>query len=109
MPIIVIDARYPASKNQEVLTTWLGALEKFSRPEDVFAPLIENAVSSNHKGIRVFSAFQTNPGKYEAAMAYFGKFMASFFHIENYYYDMSTWMTIEEAMESIGATMPERP
>jgi hypothetical protein len=108
MPIIVIDSRYPTNKYQEVMTAWLGALEKYSRPEDVFTPLVETAVSSNHDGLRVFSAFQTNPGKYEEAAAYFGKFMASFFHIENYSYEMMTWMTIEEAMASIGATMPER-
>ena len=41
-------------------------------------------------------------------MAYFGKFMASFFHIEDYYYEMATWMTLEEAMGAIGAKMPER-
>jgi len=108
MPIIVIDSRYPTNKNQEVLEAWLGALEKYSRPEDVFTPLVETAVSSNHDGLRVFSAFQTNPGKYEEAAVYFGKFMASFFNIENYSYEMMTWMTIEEAMESINAAMPER-
>lgn len=108
MPIIVIDAQYPVSKYQEVLTAWLGALEKYSRPKEIFTPLVENAVSSNHDGLRVFSAFQTKPGKYEEARAFFGKFMTSFFHIENYSYEMMTWETIEEAMESIGATMPER-
>jgi len=108
MPIIVIDTHYPASKNQDVLTAWLGALEKYPRPEGIFAPLVETAVSSNQDGIRVFSAYQTNPGKYEEARAYFSKFITSFFHIEDYYYEMPTWSTIEEAMESIGAKMPER-
>ncbi|MBC2734283.1 MAG: hypothetical protein HF981_08000 [Desulfobacteraceae bacterium] len=108
MPIIVIDSHYPPSINQDVLTTWLGAMEKYPRPEDLFKTLIQSAVSSNYDGLRVFSAFQTNPGKYEEAAAYFTKFMTSFFHIEDYYYEMSTWATIEEAMESIGAKMPER-
>jgi len=109
MPIIVIDSHYPPSKNQDVLAAWLGALENYTRPKDLGKPLMENAVSSGYDGIRVFSAFQTNPGKYEEAAAYFRKFMTSFFHIEDYYYEMSTWATIEEAMESIGAKMPERP
>lgn len=108
MPIIIIDSHYPPNKNQDVLTAWLGAIEKHPRPKDLFEPLVETAVSSGYDGIRVFSAFQTNPGKYEEAIAYFGKFMASFFHIEDYYYEMATWMTTEEAMESIGAPMPER-
>lgn len=108
MPIIVIDSHYPASKNQDVLTAWLGAMEKYPRPKDLCKTLIQSAVSSNYDGLRVFSAFQTNPGKYEEAAAYFSKFMTSFFHIEEYYYEMATWATIEEAMESIGAKMPER-
>jgi hypothetical protein len=108
MPIIVIDNHYPVSKYQAVLEAWLGALEKYPRPEGLFKPLVENAVSSNQEGLRVFSAYQTNPGKYEEAAAYFVKFMTSFFHIEDYYYEMATWSTIEEAMESIGAKMPER-
>ena len=108
MPIIVIDAHYPASRTQEVLTAWLGALEKYTRPKELGKSLVDNAVSSGYDGIRVFSAFQTHPGKYEEAMAHFGKFMACFFHIEDYYYEMNTWMTIEEALETIGAKMPER-
>ena len=108
MPIIVIDTHYPPSKYQEVLEAWLGALEKYPPPEGVFTPLIETAVSSDQDGLRVFSAYQTNPGKYEEARAYFIKFIASFFHIEDYYYEMPTWSTIEEAMASIGAKMPER-
>ena len=40
-------------------------------------------------------AYQTNPGKYEEAAAYFSKFMTEFFDIEGYYYDFRTWMTIE--------------
>jgi len=108
MPIIAIDSHYPPSKYQEVLEAWLGALEKYPPPEGVFTPLIETAVSSDQDGLRVFSAYQTNPGKYEEARAYFIKFIANFFHIEDYYYEMPTWSTIEEAMASIGAKMPER-
>jgi len=107
MPIIVIDTHYPPSKNQEVVKTWLAALEKHPRPEGLFKTLIQSAVSSNLDGIRVFSAFQTNPGKYEEAAAYFRKVMASFFHIEDYYYEMATWATLEEAMETIGEKTPE--
>jgi hypothetical protein len=47
-----------------------------------------------------------NPGKYEEAATYFGKFMTSFFDIEGYAYKFSNWSTIEEAMESIGETVP---
>jgi hypothetical protein len=108
MPIIVIDNQYPLHKNKEVVETWLKALEKHPRPEDLFTPLVETMVKSTKDGLNVFSAYQTNPGKYEEARAYFGEFMAEFFEIEGYSYDFSTWMTIEEAMGSIGQKAPER-
>ena len=108
MPIIVIDNRYPHHKNKEVVETWLKALEKHPRPEGLFTPLVETAVKSSKNGLRVLSAYQTNPGKYEEAAAYFSKFMAEFFNIKGYSYDFSTWLTIDEAMESIGQKAPER-
>ena len=108
MPIIFIESQYPVCKNKEVLAAWLRGLEKYPRPDDLVTPLVETAVTSDKCGLRVLSAFQTNPGKYEEAAAYFAKFMAEFFDIEDYYYDFSTWMTIEEAMASIGQQPPER-
>ena len=108
MPIIFIESQYPLHKNKEVVETWLSALEKYPRPEGVFTPLVETAVSSDLNGLRVRSAHQTNPGKYEEATAYLRKFLAEFFEIEGYTYEVSTWSTIEEAMESIGQMAPER-
>ena len=108
MPIIMIENRYPLCKNQEVIAAWLEAMEKYPRPEDLFTPLLETAVSSRKKGLRVLSAYQPNPGKFEEALAYFGRFMSTFHHIQSYSYEMSTWMTIDEAMASIGQKAPER-
>ena len=108
MPIIVIDNQYPLHKSKEVIETWLKALEKHPRPEGLFTPLVETMVKSTKDGLNVFSAYQTNPGKYEEARAFFAAFMTEFFEIEGYSYDFSTWMTIEEAMAAIGQKPPER-
>ena len=108
MPIIFIENQYPLNKNKEVVETWLSALEKHPRPEGVFTPLVETAVSSNLNGIRVRSAYQAAPGKYEEASAYFRGFMTEFFGIEGYTYEFTTWSTIEEAMESIGEKVPDK-
>ena len=106
MPIIVIDNQYPHHKYKEVVETWLKALEKHPQPEGLFTPLVQTMVKSTKKGLNVFSAYQTNPGKYEEARAYFAEFMTEFFDIEGYSYDFSTWMTIEEVMGSIGQRPP---
>ena len=108
MPIIFIESQYPVSKNKEVLTAWLQGIEKYPRPDDLFTPLVETAVASDKCGLRVLSAFQSLPGKYEETAAYFAKFMTVFYEIESFYYETRTWMTIEEAMESIGEKAPER-
>ena len=108
MPIIVIDNLYPHHKNKQVVEVWLKALEKHPQPEGLFTPLVQTMVKSTKKGLNVLSAYQTNPGKYEEARAYFAQFMTEFFEIEGYSYDFSTWMTIEEAMGSIGQKPPEQ-
>jgi len=108
MPIIFIESQYPVSKNKEVLAAWLKALEKYPRDESLATPLVESAVTSDKCGLRVFSANQTKPGKYEEALAYTAKFMTEFFDIEGFYYEIRTWMTIEEALESIGQKPPDR-
>lgn len=108
MPILFIESTYPLHKNKEVLSAWLGAIEKYPRPEGLFTSLVETAVRSDKKGLKVLSAYLINPGKYEEASAYFVKFMASFFDIEGYCYEFNNWATTEEAMESIDEKMPER-
>jgi len=96
------------NKSKEIVTAWLGALEKYPRPEDLFTPLVETAVSSDKNGLKVISAYQSKPGKYEETSAYLRKFIAEFYGIEGYSYEFSTWATIDEAMESIGQTAPKR-
>jgi len=108
MPIIFIESQYPVNKNKDVLAAWLKGLEKYPRPDGLFTPLVETAVKSDKMGLRVLSAFQINPGKYDESSAYFAKFMTEFFDIEGYSYEIRTWSTIEEAMESIGEKVPER-
>ena len=78
------------------------------QPEGLFTTLVDTAVSSDKNGLKVLSAHLISPGKYEEASAYFRKFMTEFFDIEGFSYEIRTWMTIEEAMESIGQKAPER-
>ena len=47
MPIVVLESQYPLSKNEEVLAAWLGAIEKYPQPEDVFTTLVDTAISSD--------------------------------------------------------------
>ncbi|MCK5100934.1 MAG: hypothetical protein KAR45_22685 [Desulfobacteraceae bacterium] len=108
MPIVVLESQYPLNKNKEVLAAWLGAIEKYPRPEDIFTTLVDTAVSSDKNGLKVLSAYLINPGKYEEASAYLRKFMTAFFGIEGYVYEFTNWSTIEEAMQSIDENMPER-
>ena len=108
MPILMIENQYPVSKNKEVLAAWLSGLEKYPRPEGLVTPLIETAVSSDLNGLKVMSAYLFDPAKYAEVSAYFRKYMTSFFDIEGYAYQFSTWSTIEEAMESIGEKAPEK-
>lgn len=108
MPILCIESQYPPHKNKEVLETWLGAIQKYPPPEGLFTTLIDTAIGVDKKGLKVLSAYLINPGKYEEASTYFRKFMTSYFVVEGFTYEFCNWSTIEEAMESIEAPMPDR-
>ncbi len=108
MSIVFSESQYPLNKNKEVLAAWFRAIEKYPLPEDLFTTLVDKAVSSDQKGLKVRSAYLINPGKSDEASAYFRKFMTEYFDIEGYTYEFSTWSTIEEAMQSIEVNMPER-
>ena len=108
MSILCIESQYPPHKNKEVLATWLGAIQKYPRPEELFTTLIDTAISADKNGLKILSAYLINPGKYEEASTYFRNFMTSFFEVEGFTYEFNNWSTIEEAMESIEAPMPDR-
>ena len=108
MPIFCVESQYPPHKNNEVVETWLGANQKFPQPEGLFKTLVDTAVSMDQNGLKVRSMYLVHPGKYEETAAYFRKFMASFFKVEGYTYQFTSWSTIEEAMEIIEAPMPDR-
>ena len=109
MPILFVESQYPAHKQDEVVETWLGAIQKYPPSEELFTTLIDTAVKPKKGiGIRVTSAYLIEPGKYEEASAYFSKFMASFFPVEGYTYEFNRWATIEEAMGIVDTPMPER-
>ena len=109
MSIIFIESQYPAHKLNEVLETWMGALQKYPQPEGVFTTLVDHAISTEKGvGIKGFSAYLVEPGKYEEAYSYFTKFNTSFFPVEGYTYEFNTWATIEEAMAAIDTPMPDR-
>lgn len=108
MPILFIESHYPPHKNDEVLETWLGANQKYPQPEGLFTTLVDTAVGSDLNGVKVLSAHLITPGKYEEASLFFRKFMTSFFKVKGFTYEFKNWSTIEEAMESIDAPMPDR-
>lgn len=109
MPILVVESQYPPHKQNEVLETWLGAIEKYPQPEGLFTTMVDTAISTEKgKGYKVLSAYLIEPGKYEEASAYFRKFMTSFFPVEGYTYEFNMWATIQEAMEAIETPMPKR-
>ena len=109
MSIIFIESQYPANKLNEVLETWMGALQKYPQPEGLFTTLVDHAVSiEKGVGIKGCAAYLIEPGKYEEASSYFTKFMTSFFPIEGYTFEFNTWLTLEAAMAAIDTPMPER-
>jgi hypothetical protein len=102
MPIIFIESQYPVHKYKEVLAAWLKGFQKFPRPDGLFTPLVQSAVTSDKCGLRVLSAYQTNPGKYEESAAYLAKLMTVFFDIEGFYRNLAE----DRGRKPVGESVP---
>jgi hypothetical protein len=107
MPILFLEVQYPPHKSKEVAATFMKTREKFTPPEGLFTTLVDNAVSGDFDGVRIFCAYLIKPGKYEQALDYLLKVITEFYVIEGYTYKFSTWSTLEEALRAIGQTPPK--
>ena len=68
---------------------------------------MQSAIKTTKKGIKGLSVMEVKEGKLEAALARTAENLAMFRNIVGYEYSIDVWFTIEEALATVGASMPE--
>ena len=102
MPYIVVHAWYPPNRVDDVVSKYMEAMEKVPDDESISTPIVPAAVSSTKKGIETISISEIKPQKLEEAMERTNQRMVMFHSVPDYRYETKMWMTVEEALASVG-------
>ena len=107
MPYIVTTAKYPSNKAAEVVERFFEMLREYPQNENLGDQVVQSAATATNEGIKSLSVMEVKDGKLEEALARSAKMMAMFNEIVGFEYSLDVWQTVEEALASIGASMPE--
>ena len=81
--------------------------KKYPPDESLGNMLVQSAVKSTKKGIKGLTVMEVKEGKLEAAMARSAETMQMYHKVVGYESSVDVWLTVEETLASIGASMPE--
>ena len=106
MPYIFLEAWYPTDIVPEVANKYLEILKEMPFDRSLGKELIQAAVSSSRKGIKVVSVTEVKEGKLQEALTWTGTRMIPFQSIKGFEYKTRVWSTIIEALEPLGMSLP---
>ena len=102
MPYIIIHCWYPNHLADEVAKKYLETMEKYPPDESLAKTIVPAAVSSTRKGIKTITIDEVERQKLGDALERDALFMAEFRNIEGFNYEIKSWATVEDALETIG-------
>jgi len=106
MPYIFVFTWYPSHKVEEAVKIYLEMLKKFPEDESLGELIIPTAVNTGCEGIKGLAVSKVKEGKLEDALTRTGAQMAMFLSVEGFEYSIEVWSTVEEAMTTIGKSIP---
>ncbi len=102
MPYTMTHAWYPPDMVDDVVNKYMEVMEKFPVDESVAVPVIPAAITSTKKGIETIVISEVKPKKLDEAIERITQSMVMFHSVPGYRYEVKTWMTLEEALKSVG-------
>jgi len=107
MPYIVTASKWPSDKTNEAVEVFAEMTKKYPPDESLGTMLVQSAVKSTKKGIKSLTVMEVKEGKLEAAVARSAEMMQMFHKVVGYESSIDVWLTVEEALAAMGASMPE--
>lgn len=102
MPYLVTRCWYPNHLVDEVAKKYIENMEKIPPDESIAKTIVPVAVSTTEKGIETISIDEVESQKLGDALEHNALFMAEYRNINGFRYETKAWLTVEEAMKSIG-------
>jgi hypothetical protein len=102
MPYIITRCWYPHHIADEVAKKYLEVMGKNPPDESISKTLVPAAVTASKNGLETLTIDEADRQKVGDALNRDGRIMAEFRNIEGFNYEIKSWATVEEALESIG-------
>ena len=102
MPYIITRCWYPHHLADEVAKKYLEVMEKNPPDESISKTIVPVAVTSSKDGLETLTIDEAERQKVGDALNRDARIMTEFRNIEGFNYEIKSWATIEEALESIG-------
>jgi hypothetical protein len=107
MSYIVVNVSYPSDIANKVVEKYFEVIGKYTPDESLAVPVVPDAVKMTTQGVKVISVSEVKKGKLEEALAHRAKIMAEFNPVKGYEYNIDVYFTVEEALASMGMTLPK--
>ncbi|MHA2287476.1 MAG: hypothetical protein ACXABG_01690 [Promethearchaeota archaeon] len=107
MPYLVIRSVYPPHKIDELVKKLMEVTPKYP-PDPSIGEQVLGAVKATEQGHISMTVFEVKEGQLDAAYARWTKGMAEYRNVEGFKYSIDVWSTGEEALATIGVTVPEQ-
>ena len=107
MPYIITTSLYPSHKASEVGEKYLEAMKKFPPDGNLGTQVVPAAIKATEQGIKVVGISEIKKGKFEESLTRAVNFMVIFRDIPGFEYTIDTYLTVTEALATLGMSMPE--
>ncbi len=102
MPYLITTMLYPGDKAEEVAKRYLEAITKYPPDGSLGTEIVPAAVKSTLQGIKVMAISEVKKGKLEDAMTRTVNIITMFHSIKGFESTTETYLTVEEALKTIG-------
>ena len=102
MPYIITTSLYPSDKTPEVAKRYIEAITKYPPDNNFGVMLVPAALKPTLEGIKVIGIEEVKKGKLEDAITRAVNLMVMFRSIQGFEYTIDNYLTVEEALKTIG-------
>jgi hypothetical protein len=106
MPYLFVTTSFPSDKSDEVAKKYFEVIKKYPPDDSLGTQVVPAAFTRTLQGIEAIVVIEAKKGKLEDLLIREGNALAMFRTIQGYEAQVETYMTLEEALGSIGMSLP---
>ncbi|MBI4764282.1 MAG: hypothetical protein HY787_06735 [Deltaproteobacteria bacterium] len=106
MPYLIVTTSWPSDKTDAAAKKFFEVMKKYPPDNKLGTQVVPAAFSRTLQGIKAMVITEVKKGKLEDALTRVGKMLAMYRTIPGYEAQVETYMTLEEALGTIGMSLP---